>query len=65
MSIWWLFPVAFVVLIFTIYGLLSLIDDDYNDDDDDDDDDDDYFNYAARKRNNDTAVFISTLGICT
>lgn len=57
MSIWWLFPVAFVALIFTIYGLLSLIDDD--------DDDDDDFDYAARKRNNDTAVFISTLGICT
>lgn len=63
MSIWWLFPVGFVALVFTIYGLLSLIDDD--DDYDDDDDDDDDFDYAARKRNNDTAVFISTLGICT
>lgn len=57
----WLFSLIFVAIFLTIYGLLSLIDDD----DDYDDDDDDDFDYAARKRNNDTAVFISTLAVCT
>ena len=52
----WLFSLIFVAIFLTIYGLLSLIDDD---------DDDDDFDYAARKRNNDTAVFISTLAVCT
>ncbi len=58
------FLFGFFVVIVLIYGFLTWLafDDDY---DDDDDDDDDYFDYAARKRNNDTAVFISTLGICT
>ncbi len=58
------FLLGFLVVIVLIYGFLTWLDFDDGCDDEDDDDDDD-FDYAARKRNNDTAVFISTLGICT